>query len=228
MEDFDAAINNGILMIHFLGTSHAANHMRRAAQRRGVVTCVEIERADVIFISQDTDTAPDGKRNLDSILQLVERAEKAASQIVLTSQVPPGFTRSLGIKNIFHQAETLRIIDAEERAMNPDYIAVGGDAQIHPVYADYLAAFECPIIRMTWEEAEFSKIAVNMTLASQVDNTNRLATAAAKIGADWDYVAKALKYDKRIGPHSYLKPGRWQDSRHLLRDAVTLREIEGE
>jgi hypothetical protein len=31
-------------------------------------------------------------------------------------------------------------------------------------------------------------------------------------------------YDKRIG--TYTTPGRWQDSIHLLRDYVTLKEIE--
>jgi len=200
--------------------------MRRAAKKRGIPLTNDTAQAQVIFVSEDTKADDEGYRTLFNIRELVKQAHLAGSQIVLTSQVPPGFTRSLGIPNMFHQAETLRILDAEERAMNPDYIAVGGEAQIHPAYANYLAAFECPIIRMTWEEAEFSKIAVNMTLAAQVDNTNRLAAAAAKVGAEWAMVAKALMHDKRIGPHSYLTPGRWRDSKHLLRDAVTLSEIE--
>ena len=147
-------------------------------------------------------------------------------QMVLTSQVPPGFTRSLGMNNIYHQAETLRIKDAESRAYSPDYIAVGGPQGVSRHYADYLMAFHCPILRMTWEEAEFSKIAVNMFLAAQVDTTNRLASAAEKVGADWLQVRRALKYDKRIGQEAYLTPGRWRDSRHLLRDHVTLVDIE--
>jgi UDP-glucose 6-dehydrogenase len=79
---------------------------------------------------------------------------------------------------------------------------------------------------MSWEEAEFSKIAVNMFLASQVDTTNRLAKVAWEVGADWDEIRKCLELDKRIGREAYLAPGRWQDSKHLLRDAVTLKEIE--
>ena len=166
-------------------------------------------------------------RDLTPIQTLIAKFAPTGVQLVLTSQVPPGFTRSLGIENIFHQAETLRIIDAELRAFHPEYIAVGGEAKIGTHYANYLAAFHCPVLRMTWEEAEFSKIAVNMTLASQVDNANRLAAVAAKVGANWDVVCQALKLDSRIGGRSYLKPGRWQDSKHLLRDSVTLEELEG-
>ena len=182
--------------------------------------------AKLIFISEDTPTDENGIRDLNPILSLISRASTTNAQLVITSQVPPGFTRKLCLPNIFHQAETLRIKDAEQRAMHPEYIAVGGQGTIGKHYAEYLFAFQCPILRMTWEEAEMSKIAVNMFLASQVDTTNRLAKAAAKVGAKWENIAKALRLDTRIGQQSYLTPGRWQDSRHLLRDAVTLAEIE--
>ena len=156
---------------------------------------------------------------------MVHLASRFNKQMVLTSQVPPGFTRSLGIKNIYHQAETLRIKDAEYRAEHPDYIAVGGPEGINRHYAEYLLSFKCPVIRMTWEEAEFSKIAVNMMLAAQVERTNMLAEAAAKVGANWEKVCQALRADKRIGPEAYLTPGRWEESSHLLRDWVTLEQI---
>lgn len=213
-------------MICFLGNSHAARHLREAAKRRGMHVITDADAAHVIFISEDTPTDEHGNRDLKPIRELVAKASLTGAQLVLTSQVPPGFTRSLGIENIFHQAETLRIIDAEQRALHPEYIAVGGDAKIGTHYANYLAAFPCPVLRMTWEEAEFSKIAVNMTLAAQVDSANRLSAAAAKVGANWDVVCEALALDSRIGERSYLKPGRWQDSRHLLRDSVTLYKIE--
>ena len=212
-------------MIHFLGSSHAAQHLKEAAVKRGVPVTDHKNLANVIFVSEDTATDDGGNRDLSAIRELVAEAARCTAQIVLTSQVPPGFTRSLGLPNIYHQAETLRIKDAKERALNPEYIAVGGPQGICRVYAEYLLSFHCPVLRMTWEEAEFSKIAVNMTLAAQVDNTNRLAAAAEKVGAKWENVAKALKLDSRIGRNSYLSPGRWQASKHLLRDAVTLEKI---
>lgn len=212
-------------MISFLGSSHAAHHLQMAAMKRGNMVTFNRERADVIFISEDTPTDDDGNRDLSPIYELIEVAKKLDKPIVLTSQVPPGFTRSIGISNIHHQAETLRIKDAEARALEPDYIAVGGTADLHPTYIKYLYSFGCPVLRMSWEEAEFSKIAVNMFLAAQVEVTNALSGAAKKVGADWTVVGHALALDKRIGPHAYLTPGRWQDSKHLLRDHVTMEAI---
>ena len=212
-------------MIHFEGTSHAANHLRDAAQKRGLEIVDAPWRARLIFVSEDTPTDDKGNRGLGVIKAMVEDMKRYDMPIVLTSQVPPGFTRSLGIKAIWHQAETLRIIDAEERALNPEQIIVGGEYAFTHYYLQYLMAFECPILRMTWEDAEFAKIAINMFLASQVDTTNRLAAAAKKVGADWGQVARALKHDRRIGKYAYLKPGRWEDSTHLMRDAVTLNAL---
>jgi UDPglucose 6-dehydrogenase len=212
----------------FLGTSHAAQHLSRAAEEKGFELS-SMELAEIVFVSEDTPTDSEGVRDLDAIRSWVQLARQSGAPIVLTSAVPPGFTRSLGF-DLWHQAETLRILDAEERARNPEQIIVGASDAAVPlptVYASYLASFGCPILRVTWEEAELSKIAVNTFLAAQVDTTNRLAAAAKKVGARWERVAEALRLDGRIGPKAYLNPGRWQDSRHLLRDSLTLREIEG-
>lgn len=213
-------------MIHFLGSSFAPQHLKTAAIKKGIPVTDYIDHADLIFVSEDAPVAPDGSRDLSRIRDLVEIARATRQPIVLTSQVIPGFTRSLDIEKIWHQAETLRIKDATVRAMNPDYIAVGGDSNIPRVYADYLIAFGCPVLRMTWESAEMSKIAVNMMLAAQVDYTNMMSEACRKAGARWSDISKALHLDKRIGPEAYLTPGRWQDSLHLLRDWHTLQGLK--
>ena len=212
-------------MICFVGDSHAAIHLRQGAEARGVKTVPYPNLATVIFVSEDTPTDENGVRNVEPIRALVRRVNAYNVPIVLTSQVPPGFTRSLELKNIWHQAETLRIKDSVYRAANPDYIAVGGTAPIPPDYADYLIAFGCPVLRMSWEDAEMTKIAVNMMLAAQVDYANHLSAATATFGADWNQVRRALHLDKRIGPDAYLTPGRWQDSKHLLRDWNTLEDL---
>lgn len=217
-------------MICFLGSSHAAEHLREAAHAKGVPLTNDPEAADVIFISEDTPTSDKGDRNLFPIHFLIEKAKTTGAILVLTSQVPPGFTRSLGISNIFHQAETLRIKDATYRALNPDYIVIGCPAYISydllpSAYRMYLDVFNCPKFPVTYEDAEFSKIAVNMTLAAQVESANKLSVAAHKCGASWWHVAEVLRMDKRIGKESYLTPGRWQDSKHLLRDYVTLEAL---
>ena len=212
-------------MIYFHGTSHAPLHLKVGAFKRGLLIADSPNLADLIFISEDTKTDDNGVRDEEPIRKMVHDMTRFNKPLVLTSQVIPGFTRSLGITNIFHQAETLRIKDAKHRAEHPDYIAVGGPMGIGRHYAEYLLAFKCPVLRMTWEEAEFSKIAVNMMLAAQVDYANLMSEAAEKFGANWEVVSKAIKYDKRIGHEAYLTPGRWQDSKHLLRDYHTLEAL---
>jgi UDPglucose 6-dehydrogenase len=220
------------MSVCFLGSSHAAVHLRNAAALRFVEITTDPLTADVVFVSEDTPTDDKGNRDLTPIRELVEVAKQSKAPIVITSQVPPGFTRSLDIEpaRLFHQAETLRIKDAEERAMYPDYIVVGAmmyqSYELLPTaYRAYLDAFPCEKLVVVWEDAEFSKIAVNMMLAAQVDATNMLADAARKCGASWWQVADVLHLDARIGKSAYLNPGRWQDSLHLLRDWVTLNEI---
>lgn len=216
-------------MISFLGESHAAVIFRSAARVKGFQLC-NPDEASIVFICEDTPTDDEGNRDLEPIRKLVLLAKDYCPNLILTSQVPPGFTRSLGVP-IYHQSETLRIKDALDRALNPEQLIVGcfnPNDSLPVVYMNYLKAFNCPIFKMTYEEAEFSKIAINMTLASQVENTNRLAESAQRCGARWEIIANVLSHDRRIGPFSYLEPGDWKRSKHLLRDYATLKEIDGQ
>ena len=220
-------------MIYFVGSSFAPKHLKMAAIERGLVMSKSIKEANLIFISEDTPT-DNGKRDLGVIRDLITDTIMKMDRgvLVLTSQVPPGFTRSLGFKMPFyHMAETLRVKDAAERAYSPEQFIVGcenPEKELPDVLNTYLRSFHCSVHQVTYEEAEFSKIAINMTLASQVENANRLSKAAKAVGANWEKIIPILQDDRRIGPHSYLTPGRWQDSQHLLRDYVTLKEIENE
>ena len=216
------------MRVCFLGTSHAAQQLSQAAAEKGF-TLVPIDGdPKLVFVSQDTPTDAQGVRNLpviDALINEAIRNHPPYFPVVLTSQVPPGFTRRWGSSTLFHQAETLRIKDAAERARNPEMMIVGCADPAAPLplaYATYLRAFNCPILTMTYESAEFAKMAINAFLISQVETTNMLSRLAEKCGADWAYVREALRHDSRIGPKAYLEPGRWQDSRHLLRDYVSL------
>ena len=218
------------MKITFLGTSHAACHLSAAAAERGFELVGIHANPALVFVSEDCPTDAHGTRDLEPIDALVLRAMATApawSPLVITSQVPPGFTRKYGGKfGVFHQAETLRIKDAAHRASHPEMFIVGCADTEKPLphaYAMYLSAFDCPVLRMSYESAEFAKCAINAFLISQVETTNMLARLAEKCGADWASVREALQHDSRIGQQAYLEPGRWQDSRHLLRDFATLR-----
>lgn len=214
-----------------IGSTFAPRIFRKAWPQFGFEIVPKPQDAELVFISMDTKIEADGTRKQEGLRGAINDIfMRVTVPMILTSQVAPGFTRSLGMP-IWHMAETLRIKDAMERALNPDYLVIGcPDGKTIPVeimrFVHPFAAKGVSLIRCTWEEAEFSKIAVNMTLAAQVENTNRLAAAAKQIGAEWGRIKEILSHDKRIGPHSYLEPGDWKQSSHLLRDYVTLREIE--
>ena len=110
-------------MICFVGDSHAPEMLRKGAQYHGIEITDSPEYADVVFISQDTPTNEDGERDLTPIRDLVHSVS-CAGTVVLTSQVPVGFTRSLN-RAIYYQAETLRIKDAFVRAIYPEQHIVG-------------------------------------------------------------------------------------------------------
>ncbi len=213
-------------MIHFMGTSYAAKTLKEAARRRGVKLTENIEEAELIIIAEDTPTSEFGNRNTQLIMQMIDNCPYGVP-IVVTSQVEPGFMRA-NPRALYHQAETLRIEDGIQRAMYPEMFIVGGpnkDFTILREYQDYLEVFDCPIIKMSYEDAEFCKIAINAMLISQIATTNMLSDLASKAGADWGKVSQALRHDSRIGKYAYLTPGRWQNSIHLLRDYVTLKVL---
>ena len=214
-------------MICFIGNTHAPAILREAAREKGLSITEKPVDADLIFYSQDTPTDALGNRNLEPIRAGIMLLSGLKKTLVLTSQVPPGFTRSLEIP-IYYQAETLRIKDAMERALKPEMHIVGcrsPRALLPTAYSDYLDAFDCPLLRMTFEEAEFAKIAINMNLIYQVNTTNTLSEVAHRIGVDWKVIRKVLQHDSRIGPKAYLEPGDWRESKHLLRDYVTFTSL---
>ena len=113
-------------MIHIVGDSHAPEIFRRAARYVGVPLCGLNDNPELVIISQDCPTNPDGTRDLSAINMLVYMTLRAfKGPVVLTSQVPPGYTRRFNTERLYHQAETLRIKDAFERAINPEQHIVG-------------------------------------------------------------------------------------------------------
>ncbi len=224
------------MRICFLGSSHAATHLAAAAAGKGFGLVGLKDDPALVFVSEDMPTDSNGARDVRPIHGLAFQALTNTKHIpvVLTSQVEPGFTRSLGpssLSRLFHQSETLRIKDAVERANNPEMFIVGCEFPNKPLpkeYETYLHAFNCPVLTMSYESAEFAKMAINAFLISQVETTNMLSRLADRCGAKWSDVQRALWNDSRIGPNAYLEPGRWQDSKHLMRDYVSLCELDGD
>ena len=153
------------------------------------------------------------------------------------SQVRPGYMKALAARmrtpgvTWYYQVETLIFGAAVQRAMEPERYIVGSHNPADPLPAPYRAwldTFNCPVLVMRLESAELAKIAINFYLVSSVCTTNTLAEVCEAIGADWLEIVPALRLDKRIGPHAYLKPGLGIAGGNLERDLLTVQGLAAE
>jgi len=189
----------------------------------------DLQRCDLIYVAPDVPTDDQGQSDLKPVQTLIEQVtpflNKQANLIIL-SQVPPGFTRKIQWpeSQLFYQVETLIFGMAVERALQPERFMVGTAHPDHPLPEKllyFLHSFSCPIFRMKYESAELSKIAINLFLVSSVSTANTLAELCEKIGADLSEIIPTLQLDKRIGKHAYLAPGLGLSGGNLERDLAT-------
>jgi UDPglucose 6-dehydrogenase len=195
-----------------------------------------IARCGLILFALDVQTDENNNSDLKPLEALIESVAARAAEgtvLVMMSQVPPGFCRRLqgqlgrGLQ-LYYQVETLVFGNAVERAVHPERYMVGCSDPARPVpgvYDRFLRAFECPVLPMRYESAELCKIAINCFLVSSVTTANTLAGICEKSGADWSEIAPALRLDRRIGPHAYLKPGLGIAGGNLERDLVTVQNL---
>jgi UDPglucose 6-dehydrogenase len=195
----------------------------------------------IVVFATDVPTDENNRSDIAPILAGIDQALPHLRQgvtIVVMSQVPPGFTRQLGLRiqaarpgfafQLYYQVETLIFGDAVRRCLSPERFIVGCADPRAPLPAGWragLEAFGCPICPMSYESAELTKTAINLYLISTVTYANAMADLCERIGADWSEVVPALRLDRRIGPAAYLQPGLGIAGGNLERDLVTLRTL---
>ena len=192
-----------------------------------------LKLCNLVFISEDVKTNKKGKSNYNNLKNLIKKTLKNLNKktiLVILSQMKPGFVRSINFpKNrLFYQVETLVFGNAVNRALKPERIIVGTEnksTKIKSIYLNYLKSFACPILKMNYESAEITKIAINLLLASSVTTTNALSELCEKNSADWQDIMPALKLDKRIGKFSYIKPGLGISGGNIERDIVAAKNL---
>lgn len=202
---------------------------RRRAQLTFTSDASLLQTCDVIYVAPDVPTDDKGASDLGPIRGLIDIVDAAMAPtgiLVILSQVPPGFTRSLRrpLQTRYYQVETLIFGRAVERAIYPERFIVGcadPAVALPPALAAYLAAFECPILPMRYESAELCKISINMVLVAQVSCANSIAELCEKIGADYGEIVPALRLDRRIGAYAYISPGMGISGGNLERDLAT-------
>jgi UDPglucose 6-dehydrogenase len=222
-----AALNDGRLPV--VEPELPEMFARCRARLRFTADPAALQVCDVVYVAPDVPTDEKGASDLGPIralIAIVDAAMAEAAVMVVLSQVPPGFSRSLTrpLQTRYYQVETLIFGRAIERAMHPERFIVGcadPARPLPPAFATYLAAFECPILPMRYESAELCKISINMVLVAQVSCANTIAELCENIGADYGEIVPALRLDRRIGQHAYISPGMGISGGNLERDLAT-------
>jgi UDPglucose 6-dehydrogenase len=194
----------------------------------------DLAACDVIYVAPDVPTDDQGRSDVTGLTALIHSTAAVINPgavMVVLSQVPPGYTRTLGVlppERLYYQVETLVFGQAVERAMKPERTIVGCADPARPLdtrLRAVLDAFGCPILPMRYESAELAKISINCCLVASIAVANTLAELCERIGADWSEIAPALKLDRRIGPHAYLAPGLGIAGGNLERDLATVQRL---
>ncbi len=199
-----------------------------------------LAEADILWVTFDTPVDDQDRADADWVrgqLEEVRPYVRAGTLVVVSSQVPVGFTAELEAAwraegpsvRVACIPENLRLGGAIEAFRNPERVVVGLGAGVERERIERLVAPFAPKVEwMRLESAEMTKHALNSFLAVSVAFANELARICERVGADAREVERGLRSDPRIGPRAYVSPGSPLAGGTLLRDVTFLGEIARE
>jgi UDPglucose 6-dehydrogenase len=173
--------------------------------------------ADVLWVTFDTPVNDRDEADVAFVrgqLEAVAAALRPGTLVLISAQVPVGFTRRLSADwagkglHFAYSPENLRLGKALDTFRNPERVVLGVEqscdrARLAELFAPFCARLEW----MSVESAEMTKHALNAFLATSVTFINELARLCEAVGADAKEVERGLKSEGRIGPRAYLSPG---------------------
>jgi UDPglucose 6-dehydrogenase len=173
--------------------------------------------ADVLWVALDTPVNEQDEADVAFVrdrLEAIAPALRPGTLVVISSQVPAGFTRRLEADwhdrglHYAYSPENLRLGKALEVFRHPERVIVGvRDSGERPRLTELFGPFCKRLEWMSVESAEMTKHALNAFLATSVTFINELARLCEAVGADAKEVERGLKSEARIGPRAYLSPG---------------------
>ena len=198
-----------------------------------------VDDAQVIWVAYDTPMDDDDNADVGYVIERVSRLFshlKAGQEILISSQLPVGTSRSL--EEMFakvrpevdvsfsYSPENLRLGKAISVFTQPDRVVIGVRTEkSRRVFSELLAPFTDNIEWMAVESAEMTKHALNAFLAASVTFINEIASICEQVGADAKEVERGLKSESRIGPKAYLGPGGAFAGGTLARDVTFLTQL---
>jgi UDPglucose 6-dehydrogenase len=223
-----AAINSGKPPVHEPGLGELLTH---TAGRLTAVADVEaaVAATDITFIVVSTPSDPAGGfslRYVDPVAQAIGRALAKKNDyhlVCLTSTVMPATTggpvreileKASGKKmgadfGLCYSPEFIALGSVIRDFLNPDMLLIGeSDTRAGDVLQSLYARVcenKPSVARMSFVNAEITKLAVNTYVTTKISYANMLARICERLsGANVDVITSALGLDTRIGP-KYLK-----------------------
>jgi UDPglucose 6-dehydrogenase len=186
-----------------------------------------LANAEILWVTFDTPVNERDEADVGFIRAQLDRVKDAirpGTLMLISSQVPAGFTRDLerawAGKDVHfaYSPENLRLGKAIEVFNNPERVIIGRRSSADEAKLAALFSFCKRIEWMSVESAEMTKHALNAFLATSVALINELARLCEVTGADAKEVERGLKSEGRIGPKAYLAPGQAFAGGTLARD----------
>lgn len=205
--------------------------LRQAAGRFTATTDVHhaVQQTEATFVIVPTPSEADGTFSLRYVLHAMEGIGRALAAkpsyhlVVLTSTVMPGATGGQVLPaleaasgkrcgadfGLCYSPEFVSLGSVLRDFLNPDFLLVG---ESDPRAGDLLAGLyatvchnQPPVARMSFANAELTKLALNTYVTTKISYANLLAQLCERLeGGNVDAVTSALGLDTRIGP-KYLK-----------------------
>ncbi|MFI0435198.1 MAG: UDP-glucose dehydrogenase family protein [Parachlamydiaceae bacterium] len=222
------ALNQGIIPIYEPGLEEMVR--RNIKSKRLAFTsdyALSLPDTDVCFIAVDTPTTQLGEADtsqVESVARMLGDHLNHSCLIATKSTVPVGTTirvagiikeqlkiRGIHLKiDVVSNPEFLKEGNAVQDFMKPDRVIIGAATPhaaivMQDIYSPFMLNHDRLLV-MDIASAELSKYACNAMLATRISFMNEMAALCEKLGANVNFVRKAMGADERIG-NKFLYPG---------------------
>lgn len=216
-----------------------------------------LDSSDVVFVAVPTPhierfegncPIPDDRADFDysylkdvavKINDYLSRNTDKNLDIVIISTVLPGTIRSQILPlltsirdgvNLFYNPYFIAMGTTIHDFLNPEFILIGrvseDSSRLVSIYKTFLS---CPIVEITLESAELTKVAYNTFIGMKIVFANTLAEITEKIGGHVDEVTNTLSLaNNRIISNKYMKAGMGDGGGCHPRDQIAMSWLANE
>ena len=226
--DLIEKLKNGVIPIYEPGLDEMVKRNVKAKRLEFTTDYEEsVPLADICFIAVDTPTTANGAADtsqVEAVAQTLGCYLQHYCVIATKSTVPLGTTarvaqiiklvlekRGLTLDfDVVSNPEFLKEGNAIQDFMKPDRVIIGVEnarsaAIMKDIYSPFMLNHDRLLV-MDIPSAELSKYAANAMLATRISFMNEMANLCEKVGADVNWIRKAIGTDERIG-NKFLYPG---------------------